>query len=97
MHPTKEIIASWPKPNYVNPETRGSALTVVNVIFIILVVIVAALRFYTRIKITHSFGTDDWVIAASLVRRTYIKFPFVYADSDAGSHICPYCSYSAQS
>ncbi|KAI4146456.1 MAG: hypothetical protein L6R39_003453 [Caloplaca ligustica] len=67
MHPTLEIIQSWPKPNYVNPETRGPALTVVNIVFIILVVLVAALRFYTRIKITHSFGTDDWVIAASLV------------------------------
>ncbi len=67
MHPTAEIIASWPAPNYVNPITRGSALTVVNIIFIILVCIVVALRYYTRLRITKSFGLDDWVIGASVV------------------------------
>jgi len=67
MHPTAEKIASWPAPNYVNPITRGSALTVVNIIFIILVCIVVALRYYTRLRITKSFGLDDWVIGASVV------------------------------
>ena len=67
MHPTAEIIAGWPAPNYENPVTRGSALTVVNIIFISLVFVVAGLRFYTRLRITRSFGLDDWVIAASLV------------------------------
>ena len=68
MHPTKEIIASWPKPNWVNPETRGPALTVVNIVFIILVFLVVGLRYYTRLKITRSFGQDDVVIGLSLVR-----------------------------
>ena len=68
MHPSAEIIASWPAPNFKDPVTRGSALTVVNVIFITLVVVVAALRFYTRLRITKSFGLDDWIIGISLVR-----------------------------
>ncbi|KAL8779319.1 MAG: hypothetical protein Q9213_006999 [Squamulea squamosa] len=67
MHPNKEIVATWPKPNYVNPETRGPALTVVNIVFIILVFLFVGLRYYTRIRITKSFGLDDWVIGASLV------------------------------
>jgi len=67
MHPTAEIIASWPAPNYVNPITRGSALTVVNIIFIILVCIVVGLRYYTRLRITKSFGLNDWVIGTSVV------------------------------
>lgn len=67
MHPTKEIIAGWPKHNWVNPETRGPALTVVNIIFIILVFVVVGLRYYTRIKITRNFGQDDVVIGLSLV------------------------------
>ena len=68
MHPTKEVIASWPAPNYVDPVTRGSALTVVNIIFIILVFFVVGLRFYTRLHITRSFGQDDIVIGLSLVK-----------------------------
>ena len=67
MHPTKEIIESWPKPNYVNPITRGPALTVVNIIFIILVFLVVGLRYYTRLRITRSFGQDDVVIGLSVV------------------------------
>ncbi|KAL8823936.1 MAG: hypothetical protein Q9191_005431 [Dirinaria sp. TL-2023a] len=67
MHPSAEVIASWPAPNFKDPVTRGSALTVVNVIFITLVVLVAGLRFYTRLRITKSFGLDDWIIAISLI------------------------------
>lgn len=67
MHPTKEVIASWPAPNYVDPITRGPALTVVNIVFIILVFLVVGLRYYARIKISRSFGQDDIVIGLSLV------------------------------
>ncbi|KAL8829439.1 MAG: hypothetical protein Q9170_006169 [Blastenia crenularia] len=84
MHPTKEIIASWPKPNYVDPVTRGSALTVVNIVFIILVFIVAGLRFYTRLRITHSFGTDDWVIGASLIPTFALTVVVLVADNHYG-------------
>lgn len=70
MHPTKEVIESWPNPNFVDPLTRGSALTVVNIVFIILVFVVVGLRYYTRLKITHSFGQDDIVIGLSLVGWT---------------------------
>lgn len=73
MHPTKEVIASWPKPNYVNPDTRGPALTVVNIVFIVLVFIVVGLRYYTRIRITRSFGIDDYVIGASVVRNSPLQ------------------------
>ena len=69
MHPTKEIIEGWPAPNYVNPVTRGPALTIVNIIFIILVFLFVGLRFYTRLRITHSFGQDDVVIGLSVVSR----------------------------
>ncbi|KAL8663169.1 MAG: hypothetical protein Q9202_004101 [Teloschistes flavicans] len=84
MHPTKEIIASWPKPNYVNPETRGPALTVVNIVFIILVVLVVALRFYTRLRITRSFGLDDWVIGASLIPTFALTVVVLVADNHYG-------------
>lgn len=67
VHPTKEIMESWPAPNFVDPVTRGPGLTVVNIIFIILVFVVVGLRYYTRLRITRSFGLEDWVIGISLV------------------------------
>ena len=90
MHPTAEIIAGWPAPNYVNPVTRGSALTVVNIIFIILVFVVAGLRFYTRLRITRSFGLDDWVIAASLVSCSWAEGHYVIS-----SDLLPLYDYPA--
>ncbi|KAL8682389.1 MAG: hypothetical protein Q9186_001579 [Xanthomendoza sp. 1 TL-2023] len=84
MHPTKEIIASWPKPNFVNAETRGPALTVVNIVFIILVFLVVALRYYTRLRITKSFGLDDWVIGASLVPTLALTIVVLIADNNYG-------------
>jgi len=70
MHPTQEIIDSWPAPNFKDPVTRGSALTVVNIIFIILVFLVVGLRYYTRLRITHSFGQDD-IVSGLLVRQFF--------------------------
>ena len=77
VHPTKEIIATWPAPNFVDPVTRGPGLTIVNAIFITLVIVVVGLRYYTRLRITKSFGLDDWVIGFSLVRSLlFSTFPF---------------------
>ena len=73
MHPTKEVIDSWPAPNFVNPDTQGPALTVVNIIFIILVFFVVGLRYYTRLRITRSFGQDDIVIGLSLVNSSLFR------------------------
>ena len=85
VHPTKEVMESWPAPNFVDPVTRGPALTIVNVIFITLVFVVVGLRYYTRLRITKSFGLDDWVIGVSLVNSRifgtlslltcFIRFP----------------------
>ena len=84
MHPTAEIIAGWPKPNFINPITRGSALTVVNVVFITLVCIAVALRFYTRLRITKSFGLDDWVIGLSLIPTFALTVVVLVADNNFG-------------
>ena len=86
MHPTKEVIATWPKPNFVNPVTRGPALTIVNIIFIILVFLVVGLRYYTRLRITRSFGQDDIVIGLSVVSYDTLALlgtsPLISLDTD---------------
>ncbi|KAL6713401.1 hypothetical protein ACLMJK_008866 [Lecanora helva] len=84
MHPTKEIIASWPKPNYDNPETRGPALTIVNIIFIILVFVFVGLRYYTRLRITRSFGQDDVVIGLSVIPTFALTVVVLVADNNFG-------------
>ncbi len=84
MHPSAKIITSWPKSNFVNPLTRGSAVTVVNVIFITLVFIFVALRYYTRLRITKSFGLDDWIIGLSLIPTFALTVVVLVADNNFG-------------
>lgn len=87
MHPDLAVIQSWPKPNYINPETRGPALTIVNIIFIILVFLIVGLRYYTRLRITRSFGTDDIVIGLSVVSWQVVGVVYIrltYPDP----HLC---------
>ena len=69
-YPPPSVVASWPKPNYVDPETRGLALVIVNSVSIILVLIVVGLRCWTRLKITGSFGADDVCIVLATVHNS---------------------------
>lgn len=66
VHPTKEVMESWPAPNFVDPVIRGPGFTVVNIMFAVLVFVVVALRYFTRLRITKSFGLDDWGIGVTL-------------------------------
>ncbi|KAI0128949.1 integral membrane protein [Xylariales sp. AK1849] len=64
------VLASWPKPNYVNPETRGPAAEIVGIILVSLVTIIIVLRLYTRQFISKGFGLDDILIFVSYVPAT---------------------------
>ena len=64
--PPVEVIAKWPTPNYENPITRGPTNIVLNCIMFPFVCAVVGLRIYTRIRISKSFGPDDWLIIAAI-------------------------------
>lgn len=57
----------WPTPNYIDPETRGPALLIVNSILIALTILVVIARLYTRIVIKRWFGIDDIFILFALL------------------------------
>lgn len=65
------VLFSFPKPNYVDPVTRGPALIIINAIFISLCTIVLFLRLYTRIFIKRWFGSDDVFIILAYVRSSH--------------------------
>ncbi|KAH6668942.1 hypothetical protein B0J14DRAFT_432337, partial [Halenospora varia] len=68
--PPLEVIASWPKANYINPEERGYGNIIINVVLFPLTCMAIAIRVYTRLRISKSFGIDDWLILAALVPST---------------------------
>lgn len=67
--PPPEVLASWPKPNYVDPQRRGNEGVIVQAILVVLVTAIVIIRLYARIVITRAgIGLDDAMIIISWVR-----------------------------
>ena len=65
--PPPEVVASWPTPNYVDPETRGPALIIVVLLALSIGVVCLGLRLYIRMRILRNVDWDDWLMVAGAV------------------------------
>ena len=65
--PPKDVVASWPAPNYIDPVTRGPALVIVEIIALCISTICLGLRLFVRIHILRSPDWDDWLMVAAAV------------------------------
>ncbi|KAM0717728.1 hypothetical protein Q7P37_007580 [Cladosporium fusiforme] len=61
------IYAAWPNPNYEDPVTRGDALLIINIIFIILVTLSIVVRLYSRVMVKCQSGMDDVMIVLAYI------------------------------
>ena len=61
------VKAGWPAPNYVNPPTSGNFVVAITCLFLVLSVVVFALRIYARAKIVRHLGWDDALAACALL------------------------------
>ncbi|KAK2865081.1 hypothetical protein FQN49_003929 [Arthroderma sp. PD_2] len=61
-----EVVATWPKPNYVNPVHQGPHLTIIVVGSFIISSVVVGLRTYVRLRIKKNAGWDDWLMLCTL-------------------------------
>lgn len=66
-----EVYATWPKPNYVNPENNTALLLGFEISLIILTTIVVILRVYSRGFLTKTIGLDDWLMVGALVSHAF--------------------------
>jgi hypothetical protein len=62
-----EILLTFPRPNYENPETQGRSLIIVNSVLAGLVFTAVVLRCYTRLYLKRWFGSDDYAIVFATV------------------------------
>ena len=65
--PPPEVLASWPAPNYTNPQTRGPALIIVELITLPIALICLGLRLYARVHVMGRTDWDDWLMVAAAV------------------------------
>ena len=62
-----EVIASWPPPNFVDPQTRGPAQTVLSPVILALGTIAVGARLYSRVFVRKWIGADDVLVTVGLV------------------------------
>ncbi|KAI6849304.1 hypothetical protein KC327_g772 [Hortaea werneckii] len=82
--PPLEVLSTWPTPNYDNPETRGEASLIVNIIFLFLVLVAVALRVYSRTSVRRWFGLDDIMIGLATLFTIGLTVVVVLANERYG-------------
>jgi hypothetical protein len=88
--PPASVILSWPTPNYVDPtDVRGPELLIIILIFLPIALILVALRIYTRLRLSRSFGVDDVSVLAAAIPATACAalFPYVVRHLGWDHHI----------
>lgn len=66
---------TWPKPNYVDPITRGSTLMVVELTLLPIAMIVVFLRMWVRVAWLKKAWYDDYLMLLALVRVVLFSYP----------------------
>ncbi|OCL09519.1 hypothetical protein AOQ84DRAFT_264547, partial [Glonium stellatum] len=65
IHPPPSVIASWPKPNYITPDTRGPGVAVVAGIFGALAFATVSARLWARAIVQRNVGIDDYLMVVA--------------------------------
>lgn len=63
--PPPSVIATWPRPNYTDPPTRGPELLVTEVTTLSVALLCLALRLWVRVRQLHKAWWDDWVMVVA--------------------------------
>jgi hypothetical protein len=62
-----EVLKTWPKPNYIDPVTRGPGLMVVELTLLPLAMIIVFLRMWVRIAWLKKSWWDDYLMVVAMV------------------------------
>ncbi|KAF2120678.1 hypothetical protein BDV96DRAFT_484506 [Lophiotrema nucula] len=65
--PPPEVLATFPKPNYVNPVTRGNTLMIVELAILPIALLCVILRLWIRIFWLRKSWWDDWLMVVAMI------------------------------
>lgn len=66
--PPLSVLLSWPPPNYDNPsEVRGPQLLIISSILLPIAIFMVAVRTYTRLCLSKSFGLDNVFLIVAIL------------------------------
>ncbi|KAE8443820.1 hypothetical protein EG329_001327 [Mollisiaceae sp. DMI_Dod_QoI] len=81
QEPPESVLKSFPKPNYVNPETRGNSNIILNIVLFTLLIWFISLRIFTRTSLKCVFGADDVCILLAVIPTTIFFIISILADA----------------
>jgi hypothetical protein len=56
-------------------ESMAGSLIAYAIVFVLMDMVIVALRFYVRLRVIRRVGLDDWALAATLVRSPLAQSP----------------------
>lgn len=76
--PTLAEMAVWPKPNYIDPETKQPLALGINVVMSSVIVAFVSCRFYSRTRLVKALGLDDWIMLSAAVSFPLSLLSFLF-------------------
>jgi hypothetical protein len=67
IHPPLKVMATWPTPNYRNPDTYPKTVFISACILGPLTLCLLFVRLWVRVRLQHSAGWDDWLMLVAMV------------------------------
>jgi hypothetical protein len=62
-----EVIKSWPRPNYIDPQTHDWTESIVVIVVFALSIAVYAARIWARLVVAKNAGLDDIIISLAML------------------------------
>ncbi|KAH3994720.1 hypothetical protein HBH70_115880 [Parastagonospora nodorum] len=79
LHPSAEVLLSWPAPNHTNPEERGWEAPIVLIIALAITFLVFAARIWARLAVAKSMGLDDVLMSLAMIFVTGLSISTILA------------------
>lgn len=67
LHPPPKVLMAWPKPNRIDPETRGWEAPIVLIIVLAITFFVYTARMWARLVVAKNAGVDDLLMSIAMV------------------------------
>lgn len=81
LHPPSEVLLSWPRPNFVDPEDRGWSSSIVLLIFLGITFLVYVARMWARLGLGKNAGLDDTLMSVAMLPLFGLTISVVLGES----------------
>ena len=67
LHPPSHVVLSWPRPNYIDPETHNMTGPVFLITVVFLTITVYLARMWARVVVAKNHGLDDLLMSIAMI------------------------------